>query len=379
MTTHFFQQGTMIRPSSHNIVHDDLPVGVYKIELDDAGFYLEQVPELGVTGRLYGDVEARAKRIINTYHERPNNTGVLLSGTKGSGKTMLARLLSEKLTAKGISTIIVARPYDGDSLGNFLKQFTQPMMILFDEFEKVYHEKPKQETLLTVFDGLYNSKRLHVVTVNDAWNLTTYMKNRPGRFFYHYLYEGLDEEFIKEYCDDNLKDITHLPDIVSSSKTITDFNFDVLKAIVEEINRYGEPMREIAKHLNISPATRGLTFVVTNLEVKNPALGRLVGHPEYRNEGHPLESSGTLNGEFTGSKKGARTKPQRASLNFTLAGSTIYDEEAGEREPSFTKVFTLRPQDVKSFRDGLLVYDLPDFTLTLVQQFERRVHYSSLL
>ena len=79
------------------------------------------------------------------------------------------------------------------------------------------------------------------------------MKNRPGRIFYMLEYEGLDEDFIREYCEDNLNNISHIEKVIMLSNIFTKFNFDMLKALIEDMNRYNESPQDVLKILNAKP------------------------------------------------------------------------------------------------------------------------------
>jgi hypothetical protein len=87
-------------------------------------------------------------------------------------------------------------------------------------------------------------------TCSDKWKLNTNMRNRPGRIFYMLDYHGLDEKFIREYCDDNLKNKNHINMVCVTSRVFGAFNFDMLKAMVEEMNRYNETPAEALQFLN---------------------------------------------------------------------------------------------------------------------------------
>src|SRR4029078_12619167 len=65
-------------------------------------------------------------------------TGALMVGEKGSGKSLLAKLVSANSQEKGLPTLIIPRPWCGDMFNRFLQSIEQPTVILFDEFEKVY-------------------------------------------------------------------------------------------------------------------------------------------------------------------------------------------------------------------------------------------------
>lgn len=253
----YLKQGNCYRVASeHNLnVKNTIPVGTYVLKLDSmrGEFFLELVDNFVIDFKLYGDTTKNAKRILNTFLERPNATGVMLSGEKGSGKTLLSKKISVDAAEKGIPTIIINHPFHGDGFNTFIQSIDFPTVIFFDEFEKVYRDKESQEAVLTLFDGVYPTKKLFMMTVNDKFKIDVNMKNRPGRIYYMIDFTGLDVEFIREYCEDKLIHKHHIEGIMRLSSIFCRFNFDMLKAVVEEVNRYDESPRDIIKILNTKP------------------------------------------------------------------------------------------------------------------------------
>lgn len=232
---------------------DKLPVGNFLIKKDQfEQLYFEQVDSFSFNEKRYGDNCKNTERIIQTFMSRDMSTGVMLSGEKGSGKSLLAKTVSIRAAELGMPTVIINEPYCGDNFNQLIQQITQPCVILFDEFEKVYNSE-QQEMVLTLLDGVFPSKKLFIFTCNDKYRIDSHMKNRPGRIFYFLEFKGLEVEFIKEYCEDNLKNKSYIGKICKVSTLFSSFNFDSLKALVEEMNRYDESPEEALKLLNIKP------------------------------------------------------------------------------------------------------------------------------
>lgn len=269
--TFFLRQGDAFKLTNDGQINitKTLPLGHYTIMATLEGYIIVPIPEVKTEAKLYGNVNARAERIINTFKDRSQNTGVLLEGEKGSGKTLLGRTLAAKLAHEhGVSSFIINQALAGEAFNNLISSIEQPMMIMWDEFEKVYDQETQQK-LLTLLDGTYTHKKLFVVTVNDGYRVVDYMKNRPGRMFYKFTYGGLDSEFIREYAEDNLKNKKNIDGIVNTALTFDKFNFDTLKAMVEEMNRYNETAGDVLNYLNANPTTQNASYEVVEITPKD--------------------------------------------------------------------------------------------------------------
>lgn len=130
---------------------------------------------------------------------------------------------------------------------------SQELITFFDEFEKVYEKESIQNELLTLLDGTCPVKMLAIFTINDAFKLVKPLKNRPGRVYYHIEFAGLSQEFIQEYAADNLINKAFVPALIHMSPVYRALNFDMLKALVEECNRYNESPRDVIRLLNAKP------------------------------------------------------------------------------------------------------------------------------
>ena len=238
---------------------EDIEKGVYRLKSSlQLGLYLEKIEDNYILpNKVYGNPEPRATRILETWRSREKNTGVLLSGDKGSGKSLLMQMLCNKaVNEDGAAIVIISDSFSGPELTDLLSEIKRPLVIAIDEFEKIYNRNDgeAQKKILSTMDGSNLNRALFVLTVNNRWAVDTHMLNRPGRIFYHYKYSGLTEDFIREYCEDTLEDKSKIDDIIPLTLLVDGFSFDILKALVEELNRYGESVADVISHLNVDVA-----------------------------------------------------------------------------------------------------------------------------
>lgn len=362
-------------------ISKELDPGAYSVRTDPAGYYLEGVDDLLAEGKLYGDVDNRADRIINTFLARKHSTGVLLEGEKGSGKTLLARRISEKLKEQGMSTLIIGSPYHGDSFNNLVQAIEHPTMLLFDEFEKVY-DNESQKHLLTLFDGLFTTKKLFVVTVNESHRVIEQMKNRPGRFFYRLLYTGLDPKFVEEYAADNLKNKAHVNSVLVFASSFSAFNFDILKALIEEMNRYNENAAEASKFLNAVPFDNRSKFKITELKLTQPKFKDFKILYE-------LISRGSKVNPFRESIFVSYTSPNEAGKvrkvvrEAKTLGIDIEDEDfdyfADKNSRNKTIHVFFRPEHIVKLDGESFFYESPEGSLRIEKYIEKDQDYSKFL
>lgn len=354
--THFVRNGNRFQQASNKAMdlYDKLPAGTYTIKINPQTheFYYEIVEGFEIPSRVYGDLTKNTDRIINSFYDRTSSTGVLLAGEKGSGKTLLAKNLSVELIKADIPTIVVNTPLCGESFNTFVQTMEQPAVILFDEFEKVYDEK-EQEALLTLLDGVYPTKKLFILTCNDKWRIDKHMRNRPGRIYYMLEFNGLSVEFVEQYATENLNDKTKVGGVVNLAGLFDKFNFDMLKAVVEEMNRYNETAAEAIAILNTKPEGAGRNTFTLELT-----------------EGGVVVDAERFNSEYVGNPL--------SEAFFVYLQSEEVDEEGEEgdyEQLSFTSEDIVTVDGIK----GKFVFKRDEFVLTVTRKKPPSYGYGHLL
>lgn len=246
------------------VVTDKLPKGVYELNFDGFSqeFFLDYISEsFELPEKVYGVEKGLVERITTTFDRLDKNFGVLLKGLKGTGKTVLAKQVSNKL---GLPVILVNKSFN--NMGQFINSVSQDIIMFFDEFEKTYelssyHEDDEGENggkkginqLLTLMDGVFTSeyKRLFLLTTNKVY-LPDAMISRPSRIRYIKEFSDLDYDSIIEILNDAVEDKKLIPDLADILKTLEHITVDIVKSVAEEANIYGTADKEFFSIFNVS-------------------------------------------------------------------------------------------------------------------------------
>lgn len=215
--------------------------GVFRIYVDarTGRIGLEKIAESFIVNfKVYGtEGKAINDHIIHTWNsdvfqKSGKNLGVIFNGLKGTGKTIAAKQLCNRL---GLPTIVVSKPVDG--LLEFIQALNFEAAVLIDEAEKTFGEE--SEILLKMIDGVYNHRRkLYILTTNEL-SLDDNLIGRPGRIRYVKQFGNLELDVINEVIEDTLEDKSLADGLIRLVNSLEISTIDILKSLIEECNITG--------------------------------------------------------------------------------------------------------------------------------------------
>lgn len=254
MNTNFIKVGTAITPVPESIDYTLSLNKAYKLLWDDWDnkAFLQEIDLPTIPTGLYTqDVDKFIDKVLRTFNSvSKNTTGVLLSGLKGSGKTLTAKMLALK---SNIPIIIVDERLPAGRLTSFFAKVKQEVCVLFDEIDK-NQRYWDSKMLLSFLDGLEdNCKKLVVFTCNDVNFANENLIDRCSRIRYYKIFEGLSDEEISNIVDDLLRDKSKKEDLISRINKIATKSYDnIIAAITEVNNNPDDTVEELLKDLNIA-------------------------------------------------------------------------------------------------------------------------------
>jgi broad-specificity NMP kinase len=243
------QKGNSFTIANEGNLHSSLPKGVYLLQFDGIRgiYYLEKKEDFVLPTKLYGD-HSIVDRWITSWKHESRNMGILLSGIKGSGKTITAQKFC---IDSGLPVILISSAFTGDAFTTFITNPALGECIIFiDEFEKVYADKDDQESLLSIMDGAFPTRLVFLLTVNTD-ELSEFLYNRLKRIKYLRSYENLDYEVIDEVIADRLNNLEHKESIHAFFDIVGIRTFDLLVVLIDEMNLFNEDALTCGRHLNI--------------------------------------------------------------------------------------------------------------------------------
>lgn len=234
------------------ISYNEIPVGVYKISMSKQGFYLEYVmSEFVFDYKIYGLQEDFINHVIKTYNEaQTGNLGILLNGTKGTGKTVAAKMIANRLHLPVIIVQNMGQEINLQMMNYLSTEINFDCVFFFDEYEKTFD---KDTTILSFMDGVYNSesRKVFLLTTNTL-SIDRNLIGRPSRILYLKKFGNLEIEAASEFLDDTLNNKEYKQEVLEFINLLSISTIDILKSVVKEINIHGiEKFRKSKSYFNV--------------------------------------------------------------------------------------------------------------------------------
>jgi hypothetical protein len=232
--------------------YDKLPIGNYMLKYSEReGFFLIKKEQFVMPSKVYGDQSIVNRWLTSWKHNSHKNLGILLTGLKGSGKTITAQKFC---IDSNLPVIIISSGFSGSDFVDFI---TNPKLgeciIFIDEFEKIYSEYDRdnaQHDLLSIMDGNFSTKLIFLLTVNNE-NLNEYLVNRLNRIKYRKSYSDLEFETMEAVINDMLINKSHRESIYEFFEKVNMRTFDLLTNLIKEMNLFNEDAITCGMHLNL--------------------------------------------------------------------------------------------------------------------------------
>ncbi len=234
------------------ISYNEIPVGVYKINMSKQGFYLEYVmSEFVFDYKIYELQEDFINHVIKTYNEvQTGNLGILLNGTKGTGKTVAAKMIANRLHLPVIIVQNMGQEMNLQMMNYLSTEINFDCVFFFDEYEKTFD---KDTTILSFMDGVYNSesRKVFLLTTNTL-SIDRNLIGRPSRILYLKKFGNLEIETASEFLDDTLNNKEYKQEVLEFINLLSISTIDILKSVVKEINIHGiEEFRKSKSYFNV--------------------------------------------------------------------------------------------------------------------------------
>lgn len=252
----FFRSGNKVVARPNGLDYSLEPGKVYSLQYDswEGDVYLSVSDNDLVLPQNAFKSETDEKFISRVLsHHRSSNrstTGVLLTGLKGSGKTVMSKMIAQEC---GLPIVIVSSDCPTKKITSFFsKSPNTETCIIFDEVDK-NDRYWNTEDLLAFLDGITNTgKKLVLLTCNSDSKINEYLLDRCSRIRYVRRFNAMTKDSIKaiveRYTDKNISGIVDF--IYDRFKVVS---YDNIVSFLEELNTNVEDSYEqVVSDLNIT-------------------------------------------------------------------------------------------------------------------------------
>lgn len=321
--------------------------GIYRFGVDirETPFVSKTSDNFSFDDKIYGIERNFIERVKKTYNATKGNMGIILNGTKGTGKTVTAKTICNEM---GIPVILVSQKHD--KLIPFLNDLQQDVVVFIDEYEKYYPNY--DNALLTILDGaLSNEHRKFFLLTTNEIHVNTNLLQRPGRVRYIKTFGDLTKEVVVEVLDDLLINKSLRDGCLRYISSMSIITIDLVKSVIEEVNIHDEDPSKFKEFFNTDESS-STSYQIYKIESGEEKLvmeyAILKTHPDKLKE----NSYFRVNGEGFGTIKAILPN------NDVLVYKDLYedDDDEGKIVGQEKTIYRIKPMDIthRYFRTEIL-------------------------
>lgn len=255
---------------------DHIPPHVYRLHFGENGLDLvKERPKFDTPAKTYGEHARNRDAIFGEFKRTEGTLGVMLTGMRGAGKSLLGEDLSNRCISADLPVLLVTEPIPAAALKAVI-EIIGACAVYFDEYGKVY-DKNERERMLTLFSDTSLKKVLFIVTGNEFDEMSKYMYSRPGRFRYHIHFGSLKTDVVHEMGEEHKLSQPMLEYMNAYVATRT-VSFDILNVLMPLAAKAQSPdeFDKLLEVLNVpSPVRRN--FVIESVMLDGqPFYGEVI-------------------------------------------------------------------------------------------------------
>ena len=201
----FINFNNQIVPKPEGIDYDLIPGTVYNLRENHGsdGPFLEETQDFTFPETYYlsEDDNKFVNKTIEAFNRTEKmTTGIMLSGVKGSGKTLMAKKIAK---LSGLPIIVIDPGLPSPIIEPFFAKTDTDCCIIFDEIDKYWSTR----YLLTFLDGVRPTcKKLVICTCNNEKEIDEYLNDRCSRIRYKRIFKCLDKDATAIVINDIIND-----------------------------------------------------------------------------------------------------------------------------------------------------------------------------
>lgn len=251
--TSFVKYNNQITPVPNGTNYSLIAGKIYTLNADKYSdiMYLQEDKDFEFPEKYYlTDADIKfIDKVVGTFDKTDKlTTGVLFSGIKGSGKTLMAKKTAQM---SNLPIIVVDPSISASDVEAFFSQIHEDVCVIFDEIDKYWSTR----YMLSFLDGIKPScKKLVLCTANNEKDIDEYLNDRCSRIRYKRTFDSLSKSAVKTILSDFFSDkdkIDSAAEFICSSISVV--SYDNVIIFGEECkNNPDNSFEEILADLNVA-------------------------------------------------------------------------------------------------------------------------------